>query len=220
MSEPNRSPSLPPDAAFQGLLWSMSKSICRVLTTLLFDYRVFGLENIPRHGGVLLCCNHQSFLDPILIGVRVRRAVNFIAKVELFRNRFFGWFLGQMHVFAVRRGEGDVGAVKEAIRRLQEGRILVMFPEGTRSTDGRIAPIQPGIGMLVRRAATAVVPAVVDGAFEAWPRSSKLFRPGRIRAMYGPPLKVDGLKGREIVELLQTTLERMQRELKERVARE
>lgn len=213
-------PPLPPDDVFQGVMWVSVKAICRIATTLLFDYRATGMENVPRRRGVLLVSNHQSLLDPILLGVWLRRAVNFIAKIELFRSRAFGWFLRNMHVFSVRRGEGDVGAVKEAIKRLHEGRILIMFPEGTRTENGRIRPIQPGIGMLVRRADVAVVPAVIHGAFEAWPKGQKIFRPRRIRVMYGPPLKTEGLKGKEIVELLQGTLERMLEELKEKTERD
>lgn len=213
-------PPLPPDDAYQGLMWVTVKAISRIVTTLVFDYRAYGLEHIPRQGGVLLVSNHQSFLDPVLLGVWPRRAVNFIAKVELFKSRAFGWFLRNMHVFPVRRGEGDVGAVKEAIKRLQEGRILMMFPEGTRTEDGEIRPIQPGIGMLVRRAEVAVVPAVIHGAFEAWPKGKKMPRPHRIRVIYGPPLKIDGLKGKQIVELLERTLKRMLAELKERTRRE
>jgi 1-acyl-sn-glycerol-3-phosphate acyltransferase len=213
-------PPLPPDDVFQGLMWVSVKAISRIVTTLMFDYRAYGLEHIPPKGGVLLVSNHQSFLDPVLLGVWLRRAVNFIAKVELFRGRAFGWFLRNMHVFSVRRGEGDVGAVKEAIKRLQEGRILMMFPEGTRTEDGQIRPIQPGIGMLVRRAEAAVVPAVIHGAFEAWPKGRRLFRPHRIRVMYGPPLDIGGLKGKQIVELLERTLKGMLAELKERTRRE
>ena len=213
-------PPLPPDDVFQGVMWVTVKGLARIATTLLFDYRATGIENIPRKGGVLLVSNHQSFLDPVLLGVWVPRAVNFIAKIELFKSRAFGWFLRNMHVFSVRRGEGDVGAVKEAIKRLHEGRILMMFPEGTRTEDGKIRPIQPGIGMLVRRADVAVVPAVIHGAYEAWPKGRKIFRPGKIRVMYGRPLNTEGLKGKEIVELIQGTLEKMLGELKDRTVRE
>ena len=93
----------------------------RIGTTLLFDLKTFDRHNVPRNGGVILAANHQSYLDPVLVAVHLRRPVSFMAKSELFTNRYFGWLIRTLHAYPVRQGEGDVGAVKETIRRLQEG---------------------------------------------------------------------------------------------------
>lgn len=200
----------------RSLLWKVLQSGCRILTSRLFDLKVYGLEHVPRRGGALLVANHQSYLDPIVVAVRLNRPVSFLAKSELFENRYFGWLIRSLHAFPVRQGEGDVGAVRETIRRVQEGHILNIYPEGSRCDDGEIAPLQHGISLIVRRAGVPIVPVVIDGAFEAWPRHRRLFRAAPVRVMYGPPLHMNGLKGREMVERIDVTLRTMLAELRRR----
>ena len=115
---------------------------------------------------------------------------------------------------AVRQGEGDVGAVKETIRRLQEGHALIVYPEGTRSLSGEIEKIQAGVGLIVRRAGVPVVPAVIDGSYDAWPKERKVFRPHSVRAMYGPVMELEGLKASQIVEKIDRTLRSMHAQLR------
>jgi 1-acyl-sn-glycerol-3-phosphate acyltransferase len=189
-----------------------------------FDLKAYGVKNVPRKGGVLIVSNHQSFLDPVLFAVKIRRPMSFFAKSELFENRIFGAIIRSLNAFPVRQGEGDVGAVKETIRRLQEGHVLNIYPEGSRSPDGEIKKIQPGIGLIVRRAGVPVVPAVIDGSFEAWPphRGVKIFRPHPIRIAYGPPMELHDLKAAQIVQKIGDTLHAMfddlrQREREERI---
>src|SRR5690606_31285174 len=107
-----------------------------------------------------------------------------------------------------------VGAVKEAIRRLQQGHVLVIYPEGSRTPDGELQPIEAGAALVIRRAGVPVVPAVIEGSFAAWPRTHKLFRPGRIEVLYGPPLRLDGLKAGQIVDLVESTFHQMLAELR------
>src|SRR5438093_13386407 len=109
----------------RSLPWRYLQILGRVLTTLLFDLKVYGRRNVPEIGGVLIVSNHQSYLDPVLLAVRLGRPLNYIAKSELFENRFGGWFLRSvLNAFPVRQGHGDVSAVKETIRRLQAGHAL------------------------------------------------------------------------------------------------
>lgn len=196
------------------LVWGLLKAMCRIITSCVFDLKAYGARHVPRQGGAMLIANHQSFLDPIILGVQLRRPLSYIAKTELFQSSFLGWLMRSLNTFPVRRGETDVGAVREALRRLREGRILVMFPEGTRSSSRQMGPIQSGIAMLVRRAGVPVIPAVIDGSFEAWPRGEKP-RAHPIRVRYGPPLAVEGLKGAQIVDLIDRTLRKMLDELRE-----
>lgn len=197
-------------------LWALLKMPCRLTTTLMFDLKTYGKRHVPAAGGALLISNHQSNLDPVLLAVHLRRQVSFMAKIELFQNRHFGWLIRQLNAFPVRRGEGDVGAIREVLRRLKEGKVLTLFPEGTRTRDGRIGRIQPGIAMIVKRAQVPVIPAVIDGSFQSWPRGRKLFRPHPIRVMYGPPLRVEKLKAEQIVQLIASTLNGMLEELRKR----
>ncbi|MCS7034784.1 MAG: 1-acyl-sn-glycerol-3-phosphate acyltransferase, partial [Phycisphaerae bacterium] len=162
----------------------------RVATTVLFDLKVFGVEHVPRSGGAILASNHQSYLDPVLLAVRLPRPVSFLAKSELFSNRAFAWLIRSLHAFPVRQGAGDVAAMREAIRRVQEGYLLNIYPEGTRTWDGQLQPIQPGIALVVKRAGVPVIPAVIDGAYEAFGPHRSFPRPWPILLAYGPPMKL------------------------------
>jgi len=196
------------------LLWRVGRSICWIFTAVFFKLKLYGKENVPLTGGVLLVSNHQSFLDPILVAVRLKRPVSFFARASLFENRYFGWLIRSLQAFPVRRGQADVGAMKEAIKRLEEGYALNIFPEGTRSEDGTLGPIRPGVALIIQRGSVPVIPVFVRGAWQAWPKGRKfpaLFR--TIQVMYGPPLNVEGLDDRQIIELIDDTFHRMQAEL-------
>src|SRR5204863_3655804 len=112
--------------------------------------------------------NHQSNLDPVLLGAQLDRPLNYIAKSELFRHRVAGRLIRDLNGFPVRQGKGDVGAVKETIRRLQNGHIVNIYPEGRRTPDGAIQPLQKGVALIIKRAKVLVIPAVIVGTFEAW----------------------------------------------------
>ncbi len=121
--------------------------------------------------------------------------MSYLARASLFRNRFFSRLITNLNAFPIRRGEGDVGAVKEIIRRLQEGHMLALFPEGTRTLTGEIKSLEPGVALVIRRATdVAIVPAVLDGSFQAWPKGRKLPHAHPIHVMYGPPLQLEGLR--------------------------
>lgn len=200
--------------------YRMGRVPCRIYTTLAHDLKVYGMEHVPRTGGVLIAANHQSYLDPIVLPVQLPRPVSFLAKSELFENKFLAWLISSLNAFPVRQGEGDVGAVKETIRRLQEGHALVVYPEGSRTETGEMLPILGGIGIIVRRAGVPVVPAVIDGSFQAWPKHARLPRPHPIRVMFGPAMHLSELRGSEIVKRIETTLKAMFAELRRREAEE
>ena len=191
-------------------VWKCLVSIVRPIAVFLFDLRVYGREHIPAHGGVLIVSNHQSLLDPILLPLRLSRPLNYIAKSELFENRFYSWFLRTiLNAFPVRQGQGDVRAVKETIQRLQEGHLMNIYPEGSRTQDGNIAPLQRGIALIVERAHAIVVPAVIVGAFEAWPIQRRFPRRRPVRIEFGPPMDLAGLDRDEIMATVDLTLRRM-----------
>ena len=194
-------------------LWKLAQALVRILTTLLFDLKVYGRRNVPPAGGVLLVTNHESYLDPALIGAQLWRPISYLAKSELFENRFFGWLIRNLYAFPVRQGAGDVGAVRETIRRLQEGHLLNIFPEGSRSETGEMLPIEPGVALVIRRAGVPVVPVAIDGSFEAWSKHRKVPRAHPIRVVYGPPMDLADRKPAEIVRIIDTTLRRMLDEL-------
>jgi 1-acyl-sn-glycerol-3-phosphate acyltransferase len=196
-------------------MYTFGRMMLRPWAAVWFDLKVYRPEYVPRRGGVLVVANHQSYLDPILLAVQIHhRPFSFLAKSELFESRFFGWLIRSLNAFPVRQGEGDVGAVKETIRRLQEGHALIVYPEGTRSLSGEIEPLQAGVGLIARRAGVPVVPAVIEGSYQAWPKGHKVFRPHTARVLYGPPIDLDHLKAGQIVQKIEQTLRSMHAELR------
>ena len=197
-------------------MWNLTKVFCRVVCSVFFDLKTYGVKNVPMTGGVLLVSNHQSYLDPVLIGVNVFRPISYLAKSELFENPVFGWFIRGLNAFPVRQGAGDVGAVKETILRLQEGGALNIFPEGARSEDGELQPIEKGASLVIRRAKVPVVPVVIQGSFRAWPKGRAIFRGAPIRLLYGPPMELAHLRADEIGKTIDAIFRSMLEDLKQR----
>ena len=195
-------------------LWKLAQTITRVFTTVVFDLKVFGRDNVPDEGGALMISNHQSFLDPAILGAQLRRPMSYLAKSELWHNPLLGWLITRLNAFPVRQGAGDVGAIKETIARLQEGHLLNIYPEGSRTEDGELLPIQAGVALVIRKAKVPVIPAVVDGSFGAWPKGRKLFQRHPIRVLYGKPVQLDHLKPKEMVEVIDRTFREMLAELR------
>jgi 1-acyl-sn-glycerol-3-phosphate acyltransferase len=122
--------------------------------------------------------------------------------------------LAHLQPLRLPRPPGDVGAIKETINRLREGHVLNIFPEGSRTEDGELLPIQPGVALVIRKAGVPVVPAVVDGSFAAWPKGQLL--PGRhpVRVLFGKPMRMDHMKPKEIVAEVDRLFRQMLAELR------
>jgi 1-acyl-sn-glycerol-3-phosphate acyltransferase len=165
---------------------------CRVvahaLFLLLFRGRVFGTRNVPLEGGVLLVCNHQSFLDPILATFALPRECHYMARDTLFRNPWFRRLIESLNAFPIKRSAADIGAIKETLRRLKKNALVTVFPEATRTSDGRVRPMQPGVVLLARKAGVPLVPTLILGAYEVWPRQAAVPRPAPVIIAYGEPL--------------------------------
>ncbi len=188
----------------------------RLLSSMVFRLRAYGRENIPKEGGFLLLSNHQSFLDPIVCSVPLERECCFAARDTLFTS-LRGAFIASINAIPIKRGSADLAAIKKFIAKLKEGYGLVLFPEATRTTDGRIADIKPGFGLLSKRSNTPVIPVVIDGAYECWPKGKCFFKMGKIVIYYGKPIspeKIKELGDEKFVESLVTTMRQMQNELR------
>lgn len=206
-------------------LWfRIARYICRIFCTVFFKLRVYGKENIPPKGAFLLVSNHQSFLDPLFCGTRIKRPMYFLARDSLFEIFFFGRLISSVNAIPVKRGQADLSAIRTIIDKLRDGKGVCLFPEGTRTPDGRIRAFKAGLGLLCRRGEAAVVPAVIDGAFEAWPRHKKLFSPGRkIVVCFGqaiPAENVTQMDDRQLAEKLTSLLRRMQNECRKKQGKE
>jgi len=175
---------------FQQLAWNVGRLFSRILSILLFRLHVRGQSTLPKSGGVLLISNHQSFLDPWLLGIAPTRQVHYMARDTLFKGGFLHYLMELWNTFPVKRGAADLTAIRTAVERLDKGFMVTIFPEGTRSEDGTIGHIAPGFSLILSRTKTnvALVPVLIDGAFEAWPRDSKLPHPHSIRICYSKPI--------------------------------
>jgi len=187
---------------------------CRVFCSVFFSLRIYGRGNVPDEGAFVLISNHQSFLDPVFCGMHLKRHLYFLARDSLFANRFFGRLLSSVNTIPVRRGKADLAAMRKVISKLKEGNGVCLFPEATRSRDGKITAFKPGFGFLCRRGNATVVPVVIEGAFECWPRHQKIFMPGsRIVIRYGKVIAAEDVKNmsdRELAEKLTDKLREMQ----------
>jgi 1-acyl-sn-glycerol-3-phosphate acyltransferase len=173
------------------LWYGICQFISIVFFLLFYRYRAFGRGNVPVRGAVLVASNHQSFFDPVLIGLSLPRPISIMAREGLFRVPGFATLIRSLNAFPVKRGAFNREAIRRAMEVLGGEKLLLLFPEGTRTRDGRLMPPKPGIALLARKADVPVVPAVIHGAYRAWPSHRALFRlfvP--IRVAFGEPLRV------------------------------
>jgi len=177
------------------------------LMTFLYRLKATGLENLPREGGFVLAANHTSNFDPWALGFPLwpRRQLYFMAKVELF-NPILGPPLRAGGAFPVRRGEQDVQAVETAVRLCREGKIVTMFPEGTRKAKGLIKKFEhrprSGSARIALAAGVPLVPAAIKG-------TDRLARLARLKVAYGPPVQVDDLAGMAPKDAAQIATDRL-----------
>jgi 1-acyl-sn-glycerol-3-phosphate acyltransferase len=195
----------------------VARGICQLFCLSFFRVRSYGRDHIPKKGAFVLICNHQSYLDPILCGITSPRRLGFLARASLFTHWFFGRLISSVGTIPVKLGESDLTAMRKVIDKLKKGEAICLFPEGTRSLDGKIERFKPGFGLLCRRGKAAIVPAVVDGAFECWPRNKKLFSRGPIWVSFGKVISAEQAKkmgDEKLANVLTDTLRQMQNNLR------
>ena len=163
-------------------------SFYRCLFATYFRWSVYNSERVPVKGPVILASNHATFLDPPLIGSGVKRDINYMARKSLFRYPGIGATLRAVNAVPVDRDGGGGAGMKAIIDRLEAGGGIVLFPEGTRTKDGKLQPARSGIGLIVIKSDAPVVPVRVFGTFDAQWRRIRLLHPPRVAVKYGRPL--------------------------------
>lgn len=153
-------------------------------------FNVPDLRAVP--GGVLLAANHQSFLDPVLIGLVANVPLKYMARRNLFAVPGFGMLVRALGAHPISRGTADTTALKTAMRLLRTGEKLLMFPEGTRTRDGRLGEFRPGVAAIAARCHVPILPVCVEGAFDSWPRTRALPRPARVAVAFGEMMRTTG----------------------------
>jgi 1-acyl-sn-glycerol-3-phosphate acyltransferase len=169
-------------------------SFFRLIYKLYFRWRVYDPERVPLQGPVILASNHASFLDPPLVGAGVKRGIHYLARKSLFRFPGIGWLLRHWNSVPVDREGGGAAGLKGILDRLQAGGAIILFPEGTRTYDGKLRPARSGIGLAVIKSTAPVVPARVFGTYEAFGRHVKFPRPRPIAVKYGRPMHFEKLR--------------------------
>src|SRR6516162_9672779 len=163
-------------------------SFFRLFYKFYFGWRVYNPERVPLKGPVILAANHASFLDPPLVGSGVKRGINYLARENLFSIPIVGWILQRWQVVPVDREGGGAKGLKAILDRLLDGGAIILFPEGTRTRDGKLQSARSGIGLTVIKSNAAVIPVRVFGTFKAFGRHMKFPRPCRVAVKYGQPM--------------------------------
>jgi len=173
------------------MLYSILHVLVSILARILFRLEVTGAENVPPEGGVIIAPNHRSYLDIPLVGCSVKRHLDFMGKKELFHIPLLGYIFRVLGGFPIDRDRMDRSALREAANRLKQGRAIVIYPEGTRSRDGRLLPGRPGIGLIVKMTGARVVPVAISGTEKAMPAGSWFIRPAKVRIKFGQPMNFE-----------------------------
>lgn len=168
-----------------------------VCLTYFNQYKVYGVNNVPKTGGVIIASNHASYLDPPAVGASSRRMrmTHFMARDTLFKKGFMNWFLHKVGVIPLDRDKGDIKAMKTSIALLKDGASVALFPEGTRSENGELQPPKPGIGFLVAKGEAPVVPVYVHGSYEAWSKNSGGLKKKPIAVIFGKLITQEEIRG-------------------------
>lgn len=183
--------------------------LARLTFLLAFRFRCLGREHFPERGGGLVCANHQSFLDPVLVGAASDRRLNYIARKTLFRFQAFSRLISFWDAIPIDQEGSGFGGIKESLKRLRGGELVLIFPEGARTEDGEVDEFKPGFCSLARRGRVPVIPVGFDGAFDAWPRSRSLPVPAPICLCVGEPLSREMIKSLSDDELIAEVRERI-----------
>lgn len=163
--------------------------VFRVIFDIAFRGQIAGLDNLPKDGAFILASNHASHLDPPIVGSLIPHQVCFFARKTLWKKGFASWWLNIVGTIPVDRdGGSDVHAIKRVLQALKNDKVIILFPEGTRSQDGALQPARPGVGLLACRTQVPVVPARIFGSFDAFGRDGKIHIPTPVTVVYGKPI--------------------------------
>jgi len=170
------------------LFVTLTKRWLLVMFWLVFRIQYRGRQHIPATGPALIVCNHQSYLDPLLVGAALPRSVRYMAMRQLFATRPIEILLRFYGAFPVATRSADTGAIKACLQYLRANELVMIFPEGERSPDGRLLEFFHGFARIAQLGEVPIVPVTIDGAVRVWPRSARWPRPGKVQVTFHAPL--------------------------------
>ena len=171
------------------MFYKILKVIFRFTFNLLFSPKVIGAENVPKEGAMIMAANHMSNWDPPILGTYLPRTVGYMAKEELFKLAIAGAIIKSLNAFPVKRGASDRGAIKMALNILKKGLCLGIFPEGTRSRDGKLHKAQAGVSLIAAMSKAPVVPTALIGTNKIWSKEEKF---PQLTIVFGEPIYYEG----------------------------
>jgi 1-acyl-sn-glycerol-3-phosphate acyltransferase len=208
-----------PHPTRRNAVWWGCQQLLRLLFTVRLRYRSRGSERIPAAGGGLVLVNHQSSLDPLLVGLPLSRPVSYVARDTLFNLPVVGWLLRRTYVMPIDRDAASSSVIRHAVARMHHGFLVGIFPEGTRTHDGSLGEFKPGFIALVRRGGVPVYPVGIAGALDAMPRGVLFPRRARVAVVFGEPITPEQYapylqRGREqeMIDLVRERIAACQRE--------
>lgn len=199
----------------QRVVYDILRVLARLVVVWFGRCRVAGREHWPESGGALICANHQSYLDPPLVGLTCPRRLTYLGRQTLFENMLLAPIITFLDTIPIDREGGGLAGLKETLRRLKRGDMVLIFPEGTRTRDGQLQPLKPGFCAIARRSRVPLVPVGLDGAYDAWPRTSPLPRGGRLAVVIGESISADQVARLDDQQLMAELARRMERCLAE-----
>ncbi len=186
--------------------------LARMIASLLFSYRTEGRHHLNVPSGAMLLSTHQSMMDPVFVGLASNRRLNYLARKTLFKNSAFAFLIKTLDAIEIDRDRGGLSGLKEMLKRLQRGELVLMFPEGTRTLDGKIGTIKPGFLPIARRSEVPLIPIAIVGAFECLPRGSAFPRRHPVSVVVGKPLlfeEYSSLEDDQLVHLIRERLDQL-----------
>lgn len=218
-----RAPGRPPLSFL--FWWTGVRNLVWLLHKVFYRIQLIGQENVPPTGPIIYVANHQSHLDPCIVGLVVTdRPFSGMARATLFKNRILAWIMRGIGAIELEQGKGDAGAMKAALKELEAGRCVLIYPEGTRTRDGALSEFQRGVMLLIKRSGAPVVPVALEGAFDIWPIGQTFPRlKGRIAVKTAPAIAAEDLlkEGPDAgLERLKRIIETMRLELRAELRRQ
>lgn len=187
------------------MLWTSAYYLLWPLFKIFYRFKVEARQNISSQGPLILVSNHLSYLDPIVLGLVCKRKIYFMAKEELFKIPLFRLLIKVLYAFPVKRGKFDRKALEKVLKFLSQGKIVGLFPEGTRHREGKLGPFNPGVAMLALKSGVPIIPVVISGTDKVYPQGSILPRFPRIAVKVGSPIviKEENFSKEKVLELTQ-----------------
>lgn len=192
------------------MMYRIATSLSNFVFGFFFKIRISGVENIPQKGGFILASNHLSYLDPAVLAIACPRKVNFMAKAELFSIPLFSNLIRVLGAFPVKRNSADISALKEAIKRVNSGSGLLVFPEGARKDGANDLEPQAGVGFLAAKINASVIPAFISGTDVAMPKGKRYIKPAKVSVIFGKEIPIErGMPYKDIAQNIMDNIRRL-----------